>query len=502
MHKQIRWLAGVALLLATVGAAQAAVDKPYVADWSFGTKGVVADPLVKFIPQDPPLASGQQVFLSDDNSLNDGSTLVAGVGHLWSMLGSEYRPYLVVVRYGVDGQRLAWTNPSAGYSDDSHMYLYVPPGDLRIKEVRDVRYSIDGGVYVLVDALESASATTTDTIVVVFGPDGQYKGSLEPMTTPGVDDVGAAIIMLSNWMFIASSSGTQVTLTRYTLTYPRTFPVLDTAWGGSGRVSQNLPICHALVGGVKLPLLCNLRAERGLVSRTGSTPIYVAGQYVDSQGGGSAESELFIMHFDPYTGVSDAGYPVTWGFAGIEDGLRGLAFRPKNRTPQRAQDELYVLNSFPLPCGNGFVVVRFNAETGTYLNRTYTNGGGQNADPNVCAQTPSLVANDLALTQNYTAADRYLAVVGTRLSGELYTGTDAFLALVDTTNMHSNVQVQAITHNAGQYPADASFNAVTGKLADGTFTATGRVSNYDGDSSQALTIRMHPDRIFGDDFDG
>lgn len=498
MHKQIIRLASAVLLLASIGAVQAAVDKPYGTDWGFGIEGVVVDPLMNFVPQEPPLAAGQRVYLSDDNDLLDGSTLVAGVGNLWSMLGNEYRSYLVVVRYGVDGQRLAWTNPSAGYSNDSHTYLYVSPNDLRIKEVRDVRYGLDGRVYVLVDAMESASATTTDAIVVVFGPDGQYKGRLEAMATPGVDDVGASIVMYADWMYIASSSGTQVTVTRYTLTDPRTFPVLDTSWGNSGKVSQNLPICHALIGGVNVPVLCNLRAERGVISRAGSTPIYVAGEYANRQAGTTTENDLFIMHFDRYTGVSDPEYPVTWGLAGIEDRLQGLAFRKKNRAPELAQDEIYLLDSFPLPCGNGFVVARFNAGTGNYLNRTWTSGGGQDDDPNVCALTTSLVATDIVLPENYTAASRYLAVVGSRASSEPYTGADAFLALVDTTDMHSTVQVQAITHNAGQYPAVAIFNAVAGNLADGSFTATGRLTYYDGDASEALTIRMLPDRIFAD----
>ena len=114
----------------------------------------------------------------------------------------------------------------------------------------------------------------------------------------------------------------------------------------------------------------------------------------------------------------------------------------------------------------------------------------------------SLEAADLALPQGYVGASRNLSVVGSRFTGEIHTGKNAFVATVDTQDMYAAVPAQEFTHNAGQYPDDAGFNALTYNHAAGTITATGIVVNFDGDSSSALTIRMRQDQsVFRDGFE-
>src|SRR5690606_33370238 len=174
--------------------------------------------------------------------------------------------YLVVTRYSASGQRLTWSNPTAGYTDELHQYLLVQPAtqpeNLRIRDVRAVSIGAAGHVYVLIDALEPGSSTRTDSLLVTFAPDGAYKGIVTNMATPNANDIGAAIILLNNWMYLASSSGTQVSLSRYTLPAPARTPVLDTAWATSGREMRVLPGCKHYVGGLgELPINCLVRAE-------------------------------------------------------------------------------------------------------------------------------------------------------------------------------------------------------------------------------------------------
>lgn len=494
MQMRIMGLAGLALMLTLANAVQAQVNEPYVADWSFGIKGVFSDPLFNLVPTAPLRAAGQRLVLDDD-----GSTVVAGMATVWFFGDLNY---LVVARYSANGQRQTWDNPSSGYTDDAHEYLFVQPvtmpEDLRLTAVHDVKIGPYGDINVLVDAMESATATTTDSLVVTFGPDGEYKSIVTHMATPGVDDFGAAMLPWGSNMFIISSTSNTVNVARYTLNLSNGVPDLDTTWASSGRASQSLWMCKRLVAGQLITVPCALRARRALISGHSPSPIYVAGEFASSQGG---EADLFVMHFSPADGTSNAAYPFTWGFGGIDDGLRGLALRSKFLAPQRPQNELYLLNAFPRPCRSGFVVVRMNADTGEYINRSYTSGGGTDPDPLACSEVRSLEATDLSLPQNYNGVNRYLAVVGSSFSGEPYTGRDAFMAMVDTQDMHSTPQVQTFTENTGQYPDDSGFNAVTGDFATGTITATGTWHDYDHDSSTAVTMRMRTDRIFSDGFD-
>ena len=499
MQIQTLWWAGAALMLAMIGAAHAIdVSEPYAADASFGNSGAVLDPLVNLAPSAPPRASGQRMALDQD-----GSTVVAGMATV-NFLGDL--KYLVLTRYDASGQRLTWSNPTSGYTDDLHQYVLVQPAiqpdNLRIQDVRAIRIGAYGDIYVLIDALESGSATRTDSLLVTFGRDGAYKGIVTNRATAGEDDVGAAIILLNNWMYLASSSNTIVTLSRYTLAPPNRTPVLDTTWATSGREVRVLPGCKHLFGGVgELPINCLLRAERGLISYASPQPIYIAGEFTNDQGVSGSQGDFFIMHFNPYDGTSDPDYPVKEGFIHSDDNVRGLAFRSKTLAPQRENDDLYVLDTYSRACGKGFSVFQFSAEDGALGTRTFAAGGGNDPDPGVCSQTTSMQATDMILAQDYTTADRYLAIVGTQYTSEPFTGTNGFLALADTEHLNWLLQAQEFTHTGGQFPDDAGFNALVGDFATRRYIATGIVSNYDGDSSNALTFRMRADRIFGNDFE-
>lgn len=499
MWNRIMSWAGVILMLAMVGRVQAIdVNEPYAVDTTFGNNGAVLDPLVNLAPSVPPRASGQRMALDED-----GSTVVAGMATV-NFLGDLN--YLVVTRYSASGQRLTWSNPTAGYTDEQHQYLLVQPitqpENLRMHDVRAVTIGAYGHIYVLIDALEPGSSTRTDSLLVTFAPDGAYKGIVTNMATPGADDIGAAIILFNNWMYLASSSNTEVSLSRYTLPAPARTPVLDATWATSGREVRVLPGCKHFAGSLgEVPINCQVRAERGSISYNAPAPIYIAGEFVNEQGLSGTQGDLFIMHFDPYTGSSDPHYPVKDGYSGHDDKVRGLAFRSKLRNPQGEDDRLYVLNTFARACRNGFNVFQFTADTGSLDTRTPVKGGGSNADPAACSQTTSMEATDMMLAQDYVSADRYLAIVGSQYTSEAFTGRNGFLALADTTHMAWKVQSQEFTHTGGQYPDDAGFQALVGDFATRRYTVAGKVSNYDGDSSRALSMRMRADRIFSNDFE-
>ncbi len=497
MLKQRMWLTGATLALVLSGATQATAGPVYVPDRNFGNAGLVFDPLVNLTPAAPPRASGERLVLDAD-----GSTVVAGLGRM--MFGSEIN-YLVVTRYGLDGQRQVWSNPTTGATDDTHQYLYVHPITaqmVRITAVKDIKIGPYGDINVLVDALASDTDPTTNSLVVTFGPGGENKGISTNMATPGEDDVGAAIMPWGSDMFIVSSAGDKVTVSRYTLNHSSGVPALDTTWGSVGRATQSLMRCRRLAGSVGwITVPCQLRARRALLAEATPTSIYVAGEYANDPGDSAPQSDIFIMNFRSSDGSSNPAYPVTWDSPTLEDGVGGLAFRNKSLAPQRSQNELYVLDAFPRPCRSGFIVGRFNADTGAFMNRTWTQGGGSDADPSACASVTSLEAKDLIMPQNYVGADRYLVVAGTRFTGAMYTGNNAFLTLLDTQDLQATATVLELTQNAGQFPDDAGLNAVTSDYSAGTLTATGRSRNYDGDSSTALTIRLLPDRIFSHGFE-
>ena len=498
MRKQTMWLAGATLALVLGGATQATAGSVYLPDGNFGNAGSVFDPLANLAPSSPPRGSGERLVLDAD-----GTTVVAGIGTVWYFGDLSY---LVVTRYGLDGQRQVWSNPTDGYTDDAHQYLFVqpvtPPEDMRITAVKDIKIGPYGDINVLVDALVSSSATSTDSLVVTFGVDGAYKGTITHMATPGVDDTGAAIMPFGSNMYIASSAGDKVTVSRYTLNFSDGVPALDTSWASGGRSTQTLVSCRVLAGSVGwIPVPCKLRARRAVLAQAATTSIYVAGEYANDPGDSAPQSDIFIMHFRADGSGSNPEYPVTWDSPTLEDGVGGLAFRSKSLAPQLSQNELYVLDAFPRPCRSGFIVGRFNADTGTFMNRTFTLGGGSNADPGVCANVTSLEANDLILPQDYVSVGRYLVVAGSRFTGAMYTGKNAFLAQFDTHDLHATAQVNEFTQNAGQTPDDAGFTAVTSNYSTDTLTATGRSRNYDGDSSTALTVRLLPDRIFRHGFE-
>lgn len=503
MHGKHMRSVGLALLLMLAGAAQAAVTEPYVVDENFGTHGTVYDALVNLSGTDLPRVSGERVAVAAD-----GSTVVAGLATVWFF--GDWN-YLVVTRYDANGQRQTWAHPSTGYTDAAHEYLYVAPvtapENLHITAVADVKIGPYGDINVLVDGLHPDTDSETSSLVVTFGSDGAYKGIITHMDTPAENDVGAAILPWGSNMFIVSSAGTEVTVARYSLNLSDGVPALDTAWGNAGRFTQTLFHCDHYVTNIGLiPADCALRARRAVLAEAiDSTSIYVAGEYINNRGGGVGQSDTFLMHFSTPDGSSKPAYPVTWDSPGTEDGLRGLAFRKRVSVPQRLQNELYLLDAFPRACGSGFIVGRFNADTGAFINRTYTSGGSADTDPNACAAKTSLEATDLTLAQHFNGVffgvNRYLAVVGSAFNGEPYTGKDAFVALVDSADMHSTPQVQTFTDNAGRYPDNAGFNAVVGNFADGSYTATGQSVSDAGDGSLALTIRVHPDRIFSNDFE-
>ena len=498
MRKQRMGLAAAALALALGGATQAIAGAVYVPDGNFGNAGSVFDPLANLAPSTPPRASGERLVLDAD-----GSTVVAGMATVW-LFGDLN--YLVVTRYGLGGQRQSWSNPTAGYTDDTHQYLLVQPitepENLRITAVQDVKIGPYGDINILVDALVSNTASTTDSLVVTFGPDGSYKGTITHMATPGEDDTGTAILPWGSDMFIASSAGDKVNVSRYSLNLSNGVPALDTSWGSAGRSTQSLMKCKHYIANVGwITVSCQLQARRALLAQATTTSIYVAGEYANDPGDSTPQNDIFIMHFRSNDGGSNPEYPVTWDSPTLEDGVGGLAFRSKSLAPQISQNELFVLDAFPRPCRSGYIVGRFNADTGAFMNRTYTHGGGSNADPGVCANVTSLEAKDLILPQNYVGAGRYLVVAGSRFTGEIYTGKNAFLTQHDTQDLHATAQVNEFTQNAGQTPDDAGFNAIASDFATGTLTATGRSRNYDGDSSTALTIRLLPDRIFRHGFE-
>ena len=498
----------VASMASTANAAS--VNEPYAADTRFNDGAAVLEP---FNATSLGRISGEKLALDQQS----GDTLIAGLVPRSDM--GETRYSVVVARYGTNGQHKLWANGSAGAVDASKKYVYVPynvaPAHVRAVAVRDVVVGPYGDVNVLIDTRGFGASARIDSVIATFGPTGEYKGMVTHMDQPGVDDVGAKIVPYGSNGFVVSSqpdmgdwaSGAKLVVRRYSVNLSNGVPAFDATWGSGGRLELVLPMCSRLLNGappVTLPFNCDLRVQRVEMPGSGSS-MFIAGDYENQTVNGvSPNRDLFVIKIDTatasvVTAFGNAGI-VTYGSNATQDTLRGLALRRVVTNPPTAVTELYLLDAFPRACGSGLIVPHFNADTGAYINRSFTLGGGSNADPSVCAQTDSLLAADLTLPKNYQQNGQYLGVVGTHLHGEMYTGADAFLALLDVDNLTATPQLQDFTHNAGQHPGDSGFSSVIGSVDDGTFTAVGFDRNYDGDASTALTLRMRQDRIFRDGF--
>ncbi len=505
--REISLLATLLTLATATAASAASVNEPYAPDARFNNGAVILDP---FIASTFTRITGQKLVLDEAS----GDTVIAGLMPVTDT--GEARYIVVVARYGPDGKHKLWANGSVGAVDASKKYVYVPynvaPGNVRAVAVRDVSVGSYGDVSVLVDTRALGPSASVDSVVATFGPSGEYKGVVTHMAQASVDDVGAKIVANGSGGFVVSSqpdighwaSGAKVVVRRYTINLSNGVPAFDTSWGNGGKVELALPLCSNLVSGIPpiiLPVNCDLRVER-VDMPSYDTTLFIAGDYENrTVGGVTPNRDLFVMKINMSTGALVSAFGtggiVTYGSTDVQETLRGLATR---RTSSGS--DLYLLEAFPRACGNGFIVPHFNGNTGAYINRSFTMGGGGNADPNVCGNVDSLLANDMAFPRDAFQNGRYLGVVGTHIHAEPYTGTDAFLSLLDIDDLHATPQLQDFTRNAGQYPGDSAFSAVVARVSDNTFMAAGTDRTYEGDVSTAMTLHMRQDRIFRGGFEG
>ena len=121
--------------------------------------------------------------------------------------------------------------------------------------------------------------------------------------------------------------------------------------------------CKRLVGGVGyITVPCQLRARRAVLaeaaSRQSTSPASTSMTKAMVR-----QSDIFIMNFRADGAGSNAGYrrPGTRP----RSKWRGrVVFRYKSLAPQISQNQLFVLDAFPRACRSGFIIGRFNADTG------------------------------------------------------------------------------------------------------------------------------------------
>ena len=512
------WLAVLLLLLSVAASNAAAVNEPYVADPKFNNGNPVYE---VFDATEPKVITGEKLVLD----FWTGDTVVAGLVPVTETGQTRYT--VVLARYGQDGNHKTWSDSTPGAVSPSGKYVYVPyasaPSNVRAVAVRDITLGTNGDIMVLIDSRGVTTGARTNSLLAVFSEEGKFRGVITHMADASADNIGGSVLMLGGPIMIVSSqpsvgngpSGARLIVKRYDVDIVAgqpTLPLLDTAFGTGGKVQQAIPGCSRTINGappIVQPMNCDLRVARAY--SVNGPWLLIAGDYGNFHGNTSGQDpnysrDLFVMKLVSQTGARDPTFGsnglAAYATANAGASMNGMVVRyDSNYNPT----DIFLLNAFPRACREGFIVAHLNGMSGTYIDRSFTVGGGGDADPNVCAHVSSFDANDMVMAKN----GKYLGVAGGRYSGEDWTGVNASITLLNPDNLQSAPHQQNFSDNSGQYAGATRFNALISNGWSGAgdiFTALGTHYGYYEDGyedpySSAVTLRVLPDRIFRNGFE-
>jgi len=506
--RSIRFAVPVASMLAGVLAqpAHALDDDPFVYDPAFNYGLVIEDRFAS------TTTASYLLGLRIARAAN-GDVIAAGIVPA-AYQSSPPANNLGLVRYGPNGERLAWSTPTPAFSFYENHYLDYPNStNGNIGWVEDLAI-VNGRIYALTDS--TFNGVQRDVRIAIFDDGGAFIDDMPAFTT-GLDEVGSALVSYSYPTFDGSGNpitrqmlvaianyvtgiGRQViTMKRFVVSPVDGSLAVDNSFGVSnnGAMDQALPDAFCDVGAN-----CSWDAWDAVVARgdTAAPTIYLAGTVETS----NTEENAFVAAINGYDGSMSSSFGRGDGIyvnyleapsAGVSVAVAAAA--------EAANDVVYLASNAVESCGQKGTVTKLRAQvtlpagTMTLPDFLWADGGtrGVGGNPGSCGNVLTY------LTQMVLDGDR-LAFSG--YENIVSTIPDPLFAVVRA----SDGQLTEFSR-AGFTPMRGDGTPWGGGVfsdlvaaGDGRFTTTGFL--YDAAANNALlfgTARLAPDRIMGDGFD-
>lgn len=439
----------------------------------------------------------------------NGDTIVAG------LVPPAFHPSppannLGLVRYGPNGERVAWSNPDPLYAYFGNRYIAYPNADFIFNWVGDIKI-VDGRIYVLMDV--GAPGNARDVVVMVLGDDGHVQQYMPAFST-GLDESGAALLPNCYVAFIggpricrlvatanhATVGGRQIaTMKRFSIAAADGSLSVDNSFG----VSNNGVMDHAAPDALcSAGANCSWTISDAVAVRadTNAPTFYLAGTVSTS----ISQSDALVLGVNGYDGSLDPGFGGGSGHYVNYLATSGFGSTLAAATAgDPASDIVYLgSNAFETGCGQGGRVTKLRVRvvlpggTSTLPDFSWADGGTRNVggNPGSCGNVFTTLTG--------------LALDGDRLvlSGYEYLTSlpDPLFAIVRASDGALTEFARAgfpPRHQDGSLWGHAVFTDVAA-AGNGRYVTSGYLQ--DAAANDALlfgTARFASDRIFGNDFE-
>ena len=442
--------------------------------------------------------------------LSNGDLLVAGtIPAAFQNNQPDLRWNLGLVRYGPDGARVAWSNPTPAYVYFENRYIDFPNStSAHFSLVRSVKV-IAGYIYVMVDYV--VDAQNTDVQIIAFREDGSFIGAYDAFNTSLYEN-GAGLVaysvpncngilpchkLIAVAFYKNGSDRYVVTTKRFSVgdSGPPTFTpngtlAVDSVFGPYGNGANDFvapdSACEAHQN-------CSLIPVDVAATRTDSfdPTVYIGGRFANYPGPEGAENRTFVMSISGASGSQYADFGGTGYVTPTFDVAINLVDSASKLIAVpgmfRVTDVIYVVST----------VVLCNAYA-TGVTKLYGSGSQDHEFGNDLL----LFGGDLTLNCSSPPGASQLAPAGAALDGtRLAIVGFENMAVVRTTDgtLADLRSLSALRYDGTPWPYTRWADVIA--AGTGRFIATGAM--YDGGviPYQFATSRFRPDRIFGGEFE-
>ena len=415
-----------------------------------------------------------------------------------------------LVRYGANGERLAWSAPSSQFVFYEDRYVDYPNSTTGNVGWVDDLIALNGRFYALTDRV----GAQRDVRIAIFTDGGAFIDDMPAFVT-GLDETGAALIpytyptfdgsgnpvtqqMLIAVATYASGTGRQIiTMKRFVVSPVDGSLDVDNTFGvsGNGAMDQPLPDAFCDAGSN-----CSWSVKDGVAARddTASPTLYLTGTAATS----GSSTNAFVAAINGYDGSLSASFGHGDGiYVNYLDGSSGGVSVAVAPAADPANDVVYLASDVAEPCGQRGAVTKLRAQvtlpegTMTLPDFFWGDGGtrGIGGNPGSCGNVFTFLTH-VVLDGDRLALSGYEYLVST---------PDPLFSVVRTSD-------GALTEfsRAGFTPLRADGTPWGGAVfADLVATGGGRYATtgylYDASAGNALlfgTAQLASDRIFGDGF--
>lgn len=456
--------------------------------------------------------------------LSNGDIVVAGLVQP-AYSSSTFTPTNVgLVRYGPDGSRVPWTNPTPAYSYFNDMYLDYPNTSGAIFTSVDAVVALAGYIYVLADSYPSPGNHDAD--ILAFGEDGHFVGiygafvtSLEergvglvPYSIPNCNGVASCPMLIAFANYYSAGGRTIVTTKRFamgTSGFPAFVPngtlTVDNTYGpyNNGANDFLAPNSTCVAGSN-----CNVWANAVTAVRTdsGYPTVYVGGYIDDSTGfmiasviGVDGSSGLLLPDF------GNAGFDEVDMNPPLVTGPTAVTAIAATTGGSRTDDDVFVVANVDMHCSPGVGAALLEGVSGGNpalwgkTGRAFYGGNDTYPCPTAYPATTAAAA---------TIEGRRLVIAGKRMTHAPPSPDtidyEVGIVRTDDGQILDDRTQHLVMSNGTPWgtPPDfySGWSDVTGN-GSGEFFLTGKLSDPNTGALIFGTTRIASDRIMGSSFD-